>query len=250
MIKNLRILVAMCVMISIIGGSNVVFAAEQYEVSPGNEGIAVESEVDDYVYQMIEDYKNGTFVERNDLPELDIRKLFNDTQPSTLNESDEYKVEYLYDNRMLEDGTYAATKVTMIEDLEDYSGSTRNGVKIQCTVFYSRLDMDDWFDYVMLLRTRGTVVEETGDYECTSMVISYKVYGDAYDKNGDRHGFKGDDGSSTINNPIVGADYVYSGPADYYYNMGAGSSFVGASVEAEIQNASGDTKTFETEFNF
>lgn len=197
--------------------------------------------VDDYVYQMIEDYENGVFVERNDVETLEMSTLFGEASAYS---NDGMDVTYLYDNREIAPNTYAATQIAITEG-EKNSMTVSKGVKAVCVIEYNLMDMDDWYEYIMLTKVKGAILYENDDYDCTRLQLRYEVKGDAYDKNGKRYGWKGKSSSfddRTIYNPVVGFYYLQTGPQDYYYCMGVYGSLVAGFLSAKIENSDGDVK--------
>lgn len=202
----------------------------------------VAGKVDDYVYEMIEDYESGVFVERNDVETIEMSTLFNEAATYS---SDDMNVTYLYDNRKIGSNTYAATQIAITEGEEDSMSDIHYGVKAVCVIEYNLMDVGDWYDYIMLVNVKGAILYENDDYDCTKLQLRYKVQGDAYDKNGNRYGWKGKETSldkRTIYNPLVGFYYLESGPKDYYYCMGTVGSLVAGFLLAEIENSAGTVK--------
>lgn len=206
------------------------------------EQVLAGDKVDDYVYDMIEDYENGVFVERNDLETLEMSKLFVETN---IYSADTENVIYLYDNREIGNNTYAATQISISKNEQDDGSDIDSGVKAVCVIVYNLMDMGDAFDYIMLVDVKGAILYENDDYNCTKLQLGYEVRGDAYDEDGNRYGMQGEYSSldkRTIYDPLVGFYYLQTGPRDYYYCMGAYGALVAGYLSADIENSAGDTK--------
>lgn len=202
----------------------------------------VAGHVDDYVYEMIEDYENGVFVERNDVEMLEMSTLFDEVSAYS---NDGMNVTYLYDNREIAPNTYAATQIAIIEGEENSMADISQGVKAVCVIEYNLMDVGDWYDYIMLINVKGAILYENDDYDCTRLQLRYEVKGDAYDEDGNRYGWKGESSSfddRTIYNPLVGFYYLQTGPRDYYHCMGVYGSLVAGFLSAKIENSDGDVK--------
>lgn len=225
------------VVLSMLFG-NVNALADELNKSSNNKNLTIEDNIDQYIYDMVDAYDNGTFVEHNDSKTLKPSNLFSES--STMSKTND-KVDYIYDISKVDEDTYKATQVAFLEDTRQGSN---NGVAMFCTIVYDEKDFGRDWSYIMLTRVKAGVIRETGDYECKRLRIRYKVHGDAYDEDGKRYGYKGDEtyfSDYSVNNPIVGPAYSMPGPCDYYYNMGAYNGFVGGFAEGKIGNDDGDT---------
>lgn len=189
---------------------------------------------DSYIYELIDSYEKGTFEERNDLPELDVRQFF--ASPSPNSEASSYDI---YDNRQIGKDTYVASRISFY-DLEKSDQNEQNGVTIYVAIEYAKKDFGDPWDYVMLNKIKGGVVRQTGNVSCSSLSFRYSVYGDAYNADGSRAGLKGASVlyNGELNNPVIGNTYYIAGPQDYYYNMGATGSFIAGMMRATLSNSS------------
>lgn len=236
--RSVRQFIALSLCFSLVS-SIPVFASET--VTTQNQEM-IAGPVDDYVYEMIEDYENGVFVERNDVETLEMATLF-DEESAYSNSG--MNVTYLYDNREIAPNTYAATQIVITEGEEDSDASISQGVKAVCVIEYNLMDVGDWYDYIMLTNVKGAILYENDDYDCTRLQLKYEVRGDAYDEDGNRYGWKGDATSfddRTIYDPLVGFYYLQPGPRDYYYCMGVYGSLVAGFLSAKIENSAGDVE--------
>lgn len=198
------------------------------------EEIQSTSTINPYIYELIDSYENGTFQERNDLPELDVRQLFA-SQPLNAEKSS-YDI---YDNRQIGKDTYVASRISFY-DLDKSDQNEQNGVTIYVAIEYSKKDFGDPWNYVMLNKIKGGVVRQTGNISCSSISFRYSVSGDAYNADGSRAGLKGASVvyNGELKNPVIGNTYYISGPQDYYYNMGATGSFIAGMMRATLSNSS------------
>lgn len=197
-------------------------------------------EVDPYIYEMIDAYENGTFVERNDSETFKPSEMFNEITPLSDVLED---IDYIYDLRKIDEETFEATQVALYSSLENELQDEKYGVKMFCSIVFKQQDFGDEWPYIMLTRVKGGVIEEADSYECIVLEMRYKVKGDAFDEDGNRYGWQSDSTSFSdysIKNPVVGPAYSMPGPSDYYYNMGSICSSVGGFVEGEIEDNTGD----------
>lgn len=80
----------------------------------GSQSQSINAEqTDSYIYEILNSYENGTFVERNDLPSVNTRLLLPSTQAAN-----ELDIVDLYDNRQIGINEFAATRVSVVKDLE------------------------------------------------------------------------------------------------------------------------------------
>ena len=191
-----------------------------------------EGNIENYIYEIINDYENGVFTERNDLNDIDVHQLF-----SFINDENNRNVRHIYDNRQIGAESYVASRISFY-DLDKSDQNEEDGVVIYVAIQYEKKDFGDPWDYVMLNRVKGGVVRQTGSISCKSLSFRYKVYGDAYDANGNRVGLKGAEVSynGELNNPKIGTTYYIDGPKDYYYNMGATYSVIAGFMRATLSN--------------
>lgn len=189
---------------------------------------------DSYIYELVNSYEKGTFKERNDLPELDIKRFF--ATPLFDSKDSSYDI---YDNRKIGEDTYVASRISFY-DLDKSDQNEQNGVTIYVAIEYAKKDFGNPWDYVKLNKVKGGVVRQTGNVSCSSVSFRYSVYGDAYNADGSRAGLKGSnvDYNGELNNPVIGKTYYISGPQDYYYNMGAKGSFIAGMMRATLSNSS------------
>ncbi len=124
------------------------------------------SSIDPYIYELIDSYENDEFQERNDLPELDVRKLFPSQQFNL--EASSYDI---YDNRKVGKDTYVASRISFY-DLDKSDQNEQNGVTIYVAIEYAKKDFGDLWDYVMLNKVKGGVVRQTGTVSCSSISFS------------------------------------------------------------------------------
>ena len=194
--------------------------------------IQSDSNIDPYIYELIKSYEQGTFQERNDLPELDIHKLL-PSQPLNAEDSS-YDI---YDNRKIGENTYVASRISFY-DLDKSDQNEKDGVTIYVAIEYAKKDFGDPWDYVMLNKVKGGVVKQDTSVSCSSISFRYSVYGDAYNSDGTHAGLKGKQVSynGELKNPSVGTTYSISGPKDYYYNMGAVGGFIAGMMRAKLSN--------------
>ena len=192
------------------------------------------SSIDPYIYELIDSYENGEFQERNDLPELDVRKLFPSQQFNL--EASSYDI---YDNRKVGQDTYVASRISFY-DLDKSDQNEQNGVTIYVAIEYAKKDFGDPWDYVMLNKVKGGVVRQTGTVSCSSISFRYAVYGDSFNADGSRAGLKGNsvNYNGELKTPSIGKTYYIYGPKDYYYKMGATGSFVAGMMQATLSNSS------------
>lgn len=237
--KKFRTITAIGLALTMLMGSVTAFAEENVGAADLPEGVTIEK-IDPYIYKMIDDYKNGTFIERDEDNCIDARDLFSENDVSL---DDDSNVEYIYDLHKIDDNTYEATQVALYNSSKNDTDTVRD-VTATFTIVYEKKDFGDYWDYIMLTRLKGGIVKE-GKFECTELMMKYNVSGDAYDANGNRKGLKGKStrfSDYTINNPVVGnAVYSMPGPSDYYYNMGATGTLVAGYFVANIENSSGTT---------
>ena len=203
-------------------------------------------EVDPYIYEMIDAYENGTFVERNDSKMFKPSEIFNEINP--LSDSSE-DVDFIYDLRKIDEGIYEATQISLYaSDNEDTSQRTKYGVKIFCTIVFEEKYFDDPWPYIMLNRVKGGVLDESQDYEAVELRMGYTAEGDAYDDNGTRIGSKRlykSPSNYSVNNPLVGPAYSIAGPKTYYFNSGISPMLIAGMVEVDIENSNGSTSIVE-----
>ena len=96
------------------------------------------------IFEILNSYENGTFVERNDLPSVNTRLLLPSTQAAN-----ELDIVDLYDNRQIGINEFAATRVSVVKDLEKTDQGSSEGIVAFVTIVYNNLDMGDAFDYPM-----------------------------------------------------------------------------------------------------
>lgn len=82
--RCIRRFIALCLCFSLVF-SIPVFASETVTTQ---EQEMVAGCVDDYVYEMIEDYENGVFVERNDVETLEMSTVFDEISAYSNDEMD------------------------------------------------------------------------------------------------------------------------------------------------------------------
>lgn len=212
----------------------VVFAQE-------SNNIEVEGKIDQDIYEMVEAYKNGLFSEKNENRKIQTRQLF-----SSLGMNEEENVDYIYDNKQIDENTYEATQIAFYS-LEQENQGSKDGVIIFCRIVYDTKNFGDPWDYVMLTKVKGGVVQNNGNYWCEFLKMRYKVGGDAYDASGNRCGWKGKETQygGAVSSPSVGTTYYITGPSDYYYNMGAAGGHVAGFVKATISFRLGNSDYLE-----
>lgn len=192
-----------------------------------------ESKIDSYIYELVEDYENGTFEERNDLPDVDAHMLLKPEEIENL------QVEHIYDNRQIGENEFVASRISFY-DLDKSDQNEQDGVVIYVAIQYDKKDFGDPWDYIMLNRVKGGVVRQEGNVSCSSISFRYYVTGDAYNADGSRAGLKGNSVyyNGELENPKIGTTYYIEGPKDYYYNMGVINSVVAGFMRATLSNGS------------
>lgn len=191
-----------------------------------------------YIYEILNSYESGTFVERNDLPSVDTRLLL----PSTQN-TNELDIVELYDNRKIGSNEFAATRVSIVKDLEKTDQGSSEGIVAFVTIVYNNLDMGDAFSYPMLTKVKGGIVRQDGTISASSLSFAYNVGGDAFTPSGEHRGIQGSvvKFNGELENPQIGATYFINGPSDYHYCMGSIGSHVAGFMRVTLSNG----KTFQ-----
>ena len=222
---SLCLAICLCFSMSVFAAATDSVKLEDDELLP----VTVEGPIDPKIYEMLDSYNNGTFVERNADPDIDPVILFSanstENQVVTASANEDQKVEYLYDIEHLDGLTYEATAVAVYE-LEQTSQDEADGVVLFCSIVYEKapftLDEAAAYPLVMLKEVKGGVVQNNGNYWCEYLNMRYSVHGDAYDESGDRIGTRGEetdfDDYSNIVSPQEGVAYSIDGPCDYYYD--------------------------------
>ena len=174
------------------------------------------------VYELIEEYKNGTYsVGTNDKNGI-AQALFEGTADEADYESKDADVKKLYNLKKVAENTFEATQVSLYS-LENTTQGQMKGVIIYNRITYNTKSFNgDPWNYVMLTKVSGGVVQNNGNYWCEALYLRYHVYGDAFSETGTHVGYKGADSGygNQIYAPSVGTNYSRSGPSDYYYSLG------------------------------
>lgn len=242
--KHLKIITALSLAFTMLFGITA-FANDLNSDTEAESNIEIE-EVDPYIYEMIEAYENGTFIERNDSETFKPSEMFNEITPLSNSSED---IDYIYDLRKIDENIYEATQISLYaSDNEDTSQRTKYGVKIFCTIVFEEKYFDEVWPYIMLNRVKGGVLEEAQDYEAIELRMGYTAEGDAYNSNGTRIGSKRlykSPSSYRVNNPLVGPAYSIAGPKTYYFNSGIYPMTIAGMVEVDIENSNGSTATVE-----
>lgn len=203
-----------------------------------NSNIKSEQKIDPYIYEILSDYENGQFKERNDLININPHGFFPEIENSPNSD-----VINLYDNRQIGENEFAATRVSIVNDLEQSNQDEKDGIVAFTTIVYNKLDMNDPYDYVMLTKVKGGIVRQDKAVSASSISLRYWVYGDAYTSDGLRKGLEGSEVqyNGELNNPEIGTTYYIEGPKDYYYCMGVFGTLTAGFMRITLSNGS----TFE-----
>lgn len=195
-------------------------------------------QTDPYIYEILNSYENGTFVERNDLSSVNTRLLL----PS-IRDANELDIIDLYDNRQIGLNEFAATRVSVVKDLEKTDQGSSESIVAYVTIVYNNLDMGDAFDYPMLTKVKGGIVRQDGTISASSLSFAYQVAGDAFTPTGEHRGIQGSivRYNGELENPQIGTAYFINGPSDYHYCMGSIGSRVAGFMRVTLSNG----KTFE-----
>lgn len=208
-----------------------------------NNDIKIEGNIDQDIYEIVEAYKNGTFIEKNENARISTNQLF---RSLGISEQNDEKVKYIYDNKKVDEDTYEATQIAFYS-LEQENQETQDGVILFCRIVYDVKNFDNSNDYVMLTKVKGGVVQNNGNYWCEFLKMRYDVGGDAYDASGNRCGWKGKSTNygTAVSSPTVGTTYSISGPSDYYYNLGVVGSHIAGFVQGTISFRLGNSTNLE-----
>lgn len=193
--------------------------------------------IDPDIYQMINDYERGTFVERNEDEDINAKQIL-DSFGTTSETSTTADIKYLYDVKELDSNTYAATRIALYSSLRQENQDEKNGVIVFCRIVYEQKDFGKPWGFLKLTGVESGVVRNNDNYWCEFLKMRYRVYGSAYDANGNRLGVKGREtdynDTATVNSPTVGHTYSINGPNDYYYSMGEMDSVIAGFARANI----------------
>lgn len=186
------------------------------------QGPFISGTIDADIYNMVTNYENGTYQERNESNTVTPSKLFGSTRSTfDLNGT----TEYLYDIKKIDNDTYAATQVALYTSLRQESQGTKNGVILFCRIVYDEKDFGQPYTFVKLQKVESGVVRNNNLYWCEFLRMRYRVCGAAYNSNGSKMGYKAKEteyeDTSLISSPVEGVAYSITGPNDYYYSMGA-----------------------------
>lgn len=219
--RNITLIAAIICAFSLCANPSV-FATYSENNTPQDAG-----RIDSDIYQMVADYYDGVFVERNDST-IDTSYFFtSDSNIASALSNSGLEIHTLYDTKQLAPGLYAATRVILAQEMQD----TTRGVILFNRIKYQEASYSTEANrYVMLVEINGGVVANNGDYWCEYLWLTYDVHGDAWDASGNRLGYKGKapDYGGSVNAPKVGTTYKINGPSDYYYNVATlGTAIVG-----------------------
>lgn len=201
----------------------------------------IEGLIEPEIYQMVEDYKNGTFIQRNESAALEPEDIFSAFGVDKISK-DDFDVDYIYDIKKIGDDSYAATRIAMVS-LEKEDQGTSNGVVMFTRITYEEkyFNGNPW-SYVKLTKVGGGVVQNNGNIWCEALYLKYDNKGDAYDASGNRLGYRDTsvDYGGAVYAPTVGVKYVINGPNDYYFNMGTQFSNVVGYTKGTISRRLGN----------
>lgn len=203
-----------------------------------NSNIKSEQKIDTYIYEILSDYENGQFKERNDLININSHGFFPEIKNSPNSD-----VINLYDNRQIGENEFAATRISIVNNLEQSNQDEKDGIVAFTTIVYNKLDMNDPYDYVMLKKVKGGIVRQDKAVSASSISFRYWVVGDAYNSDGSHKGLEGSEVqyNGELNNPKIGTTYYIEGPNDYYYCMGTYGTVIAGFMRVTLSNGS----TFE-----
>lgn len=192
--------------------------------------IVCEGKIDQDIYRMIDQYKQGTFVQRNESLYFSPKQVFMFAGMTENHESRD-DVDYIYDLKQVGENTYEATQIGLYAlSLEQENQKVAYGVILFCRIVYEEKYCSGYDPCIKLTRVKGGVVQNASKYWCESLYMKYKVCGDAYNSSGQRVGWKGKEIAyqGYVYSPVAGQTYSIAGPNDWYYDMGViGSAVIG-----------------------
>lgn len=226
--KMKKLVALVCSLAMIIGMMSSTAYAVNTQSEYNNAAILVpmvDGTIDDKVYSMVEGYRAGNFIERNDDPTMNPRQLFANMNNNLVSASENtnIKASCIYDIEQVDDTTFEATSVMLYSDLSQMTQDEADGVILFTTIVYEKASFDlksGPSPVAMLKKIKGGVVQNNGKYWCEFLYMRYSVHGDAYDATGKRVGPMGDetDYGGAVISPQVGTTYYIDGPCDYYYD--------------------------------
>ncbi len=202
------------------------------DVLTQNELINEDGKIPDDIYELIEQYQNGSYCE--DISDFNgqARMIFNNSNHVVASSPDEeMNTTYLYSTNQIGVDTFESTQIVVYASLNNESQDELHGVVIYNRITYEKKNFSgSAYNYIMLTKVNGGVVQNNGNYWCEALYLRYDVHGDAYTSAGSHVGYKGKDSgySNQVYSPTVGTNYSISGPSDYYYSMGTyGTAVIG-----------------------